>query len=192
MINSKNQKDPSDFEGGPGKSKWKTQLLRKRVICLADFWAPPLHLRWHFSWKVWENLYTLQTFWKKLVICSCFYQKSIFLRRKSQKMTGRTSYYVFWHSQHGLSGYQGQCYYFFDFLTSLGIVLGVCIRNWHNLYFWASWKTSKMSKMPKITKITFFSTFSAQPIWLPRAMLLFCFDSDIIRDSFRSMYQELA
>ena len=95
MINSKNQKNPSNFEGGPGKSKSKTQLLRKRVICLADFWAPPLHLRWHFSWKVWENLYTLQTFWKKLVICSCFYQKSIFLRRKSQKMTGRTSYYVF-------------------------------------------------------------------------------------------------
>ena len=104
VINSKNQKDPSDFEGGPGKSKWKTQLLRKRVICLADFWTPPLHLRWHFSWKVWENLYTLQTFWKKLVICSCFYQKPIFLRRKSPKMTEKTSYYVFWHSQQGLSG----------------------------------------------------------------------------------------
>ena len=34
--------------------------------------------------------------------------------------------------------------FFFDFLTSLGIVLGVCIRNWPNFHFWAVRKMSKM------------------------------------------------
>ena len=40
---------------------------------------------------------------------------------------------------------------FFDFLTPLGIFLGVYIRNWSNFHFWAFWKGSKI---PKITNMT--------------------------------------
>ena len=66
--------------------------------------------------------------------------------------------------------------YFFDFLVSLGIFLGVNFRNRPNFHFQAFSKGSKMSKISKIPIFQHFLTFSGRLIQLPRALLLYFFD----------------
>ena len=74
----------------------------------------------------------------------------------------------------------------FDFLTSLGIVLGVYIRIWPNFHFWASWKGTKMSKMQKIdrTYVFFFNIFSTAYLVTKGNVTIFFWISNIIMDSF--------
>ena len=81
----------------------------------------------------------------------------------------------------------------FDFLTSLGIVLRVHVRNWPNFHFWASRKGSKMSKMPKMPKImTVLNIFSTAYRVTAGSVTNYFWLSDIIRDSFKGTCQELA
>ena len=88
-----------------------------------------------------------------------FHFWAVWKRSKLSKMPKITKIMFFRAFRYGLCLPRAMLLILFDFLTSLGIVLGVCIRNWPNFHFWAVWKRSEMSKMPKITKITFFRHF---------------------------------